>query len=474
VLNPALLKEITHYLITDRQAVAKFCGKLNAEFFEAMPSLWHCVRLVHENFQRTKTVLSVGELIAQLDLECSKNKSLQNMIEEPTDLLNDIMSHGRYDPESLVSRIIVEIERARVLEATNKIVDLLSAEQNCSVDTILDIYSRVGSDIKDLDFTFSANELDTDLDELIDSFDNINEHENLIPTGFKVMDKHKLGLSREGEIGIVVAPPNRGKTAILLAMARNMVMRGYNVLFVTGETHVTTLKRRFWAGILDTPINKLGDIDRDRDRAALNRAYIAAKRIGGSMQWYSFIDHTAFTPTDLDFVVGKYREQTARSIDVVVLDYFDLMLPEKSASNDTLRLQINKIYKSVRRMSVKYGIPIWTASQTNREGSDTVLITDKNIGEDWQKVCNADKIISFNQTMFEADNKVARFFVMKTRNTTGKNLVVQVRTQFDKMCFKEIRELSFKEHQKLMSTLEHENRRGGGSKHNKQKPIRRL
>lgn len=469
MINSEFLREVSHYLITDRQAVNKFKGKLNREFFEASPVLEHVVSLVHNHFNDTKTLMSPGELIRGLDDLCTKNKQVANMIDESVDLVNEIMRHDRYEPESLAKTIIKEVEASKILAATTKVVDSLSSNKPVSAEELLDIYSKINAEIKDLDFSYSPNELDIGFDELLDSFEDSKDQSDIISTGLPILDSHQLGLTRNGEIGIIVAPPNRGKTALLLALARNMVSMGYNVLFITGETHVKDLKKRFWSGVLRTNINMLGSADRELSR----KCYTGIKRIGGSIQWHSFIDQSSFTPSDLDFVVGKYREQIGRPLDVVVLDYFDLMLSDKSSDKDALRLQINKIYKSVRRMSAKYGIPIWTASQTNRDGEDTVLITNKNIGEDWQKVCNADKIISFNQTMFEVENKVARLFVLKTRNSTGKNMAVQIRTNFEMMRFKEIKELTFKEHKKLMASLEQENRKSSKDEHKNRGPKRK-
>lgn len=454
MLNPELLKEIVNFLITNPQAINKFNGKLNKEFFEAVPALECCVDLVHKHYIETKTLMSNGELIRAIDILGVKNKQIKNMIDEPVDLINDIMNHNRYDTESLTEVIIKEIESAKIIETTNSIVDSLNTK-GLKSDEIMDSYGRISADIKDLSFDYSRNELDFDFNELMDSFENAKEQGNIINTGFPILDSHQLGLTRNGEVGIIVAPPNRGKTAFLLAMARNMVALGYNILFITGETHVDDLKKRFWSGIFNTAINTLGSTDRNYAR----KAFVGMSRIGGSLQWHSFVEKPAFTPTDLDFIINKYREQRGRVIDVIFLDYFDLMLPDKSTDKDALRAQINKIYRSVRRISVKYGIPIWTASQTNREGADLLLITEKNIGEDWQKICNADKAISFNQTLYEAANKTARLFVMKTRNSTGKNSVIQIKTDFERMTFQETKEMSFKEHMKFMVTLEHENRR---------------
>lgn len=469
MINPELLKEVVHYLITDRQAINKFKGRLNKEFFEATPALEHVVSLVHDHHSETKSLMSAGELIRALDELCVKNKQVANIIDEPVDLVNDIMNHGNYESESLAKTIVKEVEASKILAATTKIVDNLSNNKPVTAELLLEIYNKINAEVKDLEFSYSQNELDVDFDDLLDSFENSKDQGNIIPIGMPILDSHQLGLTRNGEIGIIVAPPNRGKTAILLSLTRNMVYLGYNVLFITGETHVEDLKKRFWSGVLNTSINTLGSADREQSR----KCYTGIKRCGGSLQWHSFIDQSSFTPSDLDFVVSKYRDQIGRPLDVIVLDYFDLMLPDKSSDKDSLRLQINKIYKSVRRMSAKYGIPIWTASQTNREGDDTVLITNKNIGEDWQKICNADKIISFNQTPFEVENKVARLFVLKTRNSTGKNMAVQIRTNFEMMKFKEIKELTFKEHKKLMAALEQENRKSNKDEYKNRGPKRK-
>ena len=52
------------------------------------------------------------------------------------------------------------------------------------------------------------------------------------------------------------------------------------------------------------------------------------------------------------------------------------------------------VYIDLRGMSGELGIPIWTASQTNRSAIDSEVIETDKIADSYAKVMNADFIMS--------------------------------------------------------------------------------
>jgi hypothetical protein len=61
------------------------------------------------------------------------------------------------------------------------------------------------------------------------------------------------------------------------------------------------------------------------------------------------------------------------------------------------------------------GIPVWTASQTNRSAIDSEVIEADKVADSYAKVMNADFIMSISRKSKDKLNNTARFHVMKNR-----------------------------------------------------------
>ena len=66
-------------------------------------------------------------------------------------------------------------------------------------------------------------------------------------------------------------------------------------------------------------------------------------------------------------------------------------------------------------MSGELGIPVWTASQTNRGAIDSEVIQADSIADSYAKVMTADFIVSVSRKAKDKLNNTARFHVMKNR-----------------------------------------------------------
>ena len=73
------------------------------------------------------------------------------------------------------------------------------------------------------------------------------------------------------------------------------------------------------------------------------------------------------------------------------------------------------IYIELRGMGGELGLPIWTASQTNRSAIDSEVIEADKIADSYAKVMNADFIMSISRKAKDKLNNTARFHVMKNR-----------------------------------------------------------
>ena len=100
--------------------------------------------------------------------------------------------------------------------------------------------------------------------------------------------------------------------------------------------------------------------------------------------------------------------------DLILIDYADLLLSHSNKTDSTYAEQ-GGVYIDLRGLSGEYGIPIWTASQTNRSAIDSEVIEADKISDSYAKVMNADFIMSWSRKSKDKLNNTARAHIMKNR-----------------------------------------------------------
>ena len=99
--------------------------------------------------------------------------------------------------------------------------------------------------------------------------------------------------------------------------------------------------------------------------------------------------------------------------DLIIIDYADLLKPV--SKRDSIYAELGGVYEEIRGLSGELGIPVWTASQTNRGAIDSEVIQADSIADSYAKVMTADFIMSVSRKAKDKLNNTARFHVMKNR-----------------------------------------------------------
>jgi replicative DNA helicase len=98
---------------------------------------------------------------------------------------------------------------------------------------------------------------------------------------------------------------------------------------------------------------------------------------------------------------------------VIIIDYADIMKSTKSY--DSLRHELKLIYEELRNMAMEMDIPVWTASQANRDSAQSDIVGLENMSEAYGKAMVADVVISLSRKASEKATGVGRLFIAKNR-----------------------------------------------------------
>ncbi len=177
-----------------------------------------------------------------------------------------------------------------------------------------------------------------------------------VPSGFRNLDQITGGFQR-GRLYTVAVKPGMGKTAFLLSLANNMaIQNAYSVAILSAERSDEKMASRLIESETGMSISKLQSAQlkasaRDHMRSLLT--HIARASL--------YMDDT---PTvSLEDLKGKVRQlKEAYKIDVVILDYLELLAPAIGGEG-SFEEQLGKTVVAIRETARELDVAILLFSQ---------------------------------------------------------------------------------------------------------------
>ena len=228
-----------------------------------------------------------------------------------------------------------------------------------------------------------------------------------IPTGIPELDKKELlnGGSGKGELLCVVGGSGSGKSHFLTMIGANALRHGKNVLHYTFELSETAVGIRYDSNLCDMDSNEVMD-----RKDEVKKFYDDNKHLGRL-----FIKEYP-TNTASIFTIRSHVERLdlkGFKPDIIIIDYADIM--RSTRQFDSLRHELKLVYEELRGFAMEYGIPVWTASQSNKEGANAEIIDMTNMSEAYGKAMICDFIISVSRRSHEKASGWGRLYVAKNR-----------------------------------------------------------
>jgi replicative DNA helicase len=195
----------------------------------------------------------------------------------------------------------------------------------------------------------------------IDRLDTLHQSQGSItglPTGFNRLDELTAGL-QPGDLVVVAGRPSMGKTSLALNIAENAALGARkSAAIFSMEMSVEQLALRM--------VSSLGRVDQSHLRNG-RFGDDDWPRINGAIQQMAeapiYIDDTpSMTPTEVR--ARARRLQRERGLDLIVIDYLQLMRVAGTAENRAT--EISEISRSLKGLARELRVPVIALSQLNR------------------------------------------------------------------------------------------------------------
>jgi replicative DNA helicase len=226
------------------------------------------------------------------------------------------------------------------------------------------------------------------------------------PTGLPQIDAQDVlngGLGR-GELGVVIAPTGVGKSHFLVQMGAEALRAGKNVVHYTFELSETAVGLRYDSNFCCIPSSDV--IDRKEEVLEFYKTNSLGRLI-----IKEYPTGTASVQTLRNHIEKLLLKSFVPS--VIIIDYADIM--KSSRKFDSLRHELKLVYEELRNLSMDLNVPIWTASQANREASNSEIVGLENMSEAYGKAMVADVVLSISRKPNEKATGAGRIFVAKNR-----------------------------------------------------------
>jgi replicative DNA helicase len=353
------------------------------------------------------TMEVLWEEVRKLTVQNAKKAKIKEQYQDCVmDIVDADLSDAEYIKENLVKfgkdaaiehailESVDEIEKGR----TSGVVDYAKIEERIS-NAI-----RVGEDISDLGTDYFGD-AQTRMDRYAAGIDGVER----ITTGMAGMNRVMKGGLGRGELGVVIAPPNRGKSFALTNLGAAPIMEGFNVVHYTLEMPEPQVAKRYDNRLLRKDFNYLKENSSNAFKALMNMQ----KHMKGELIIKKYRTNEATVNTLRSHLTRLYMEKGFKP-DMIIVDYADLLTPRRTYSDK--RFELESIYLDLRDLGSEYDCPVWTASQANRGALDKKVITIADLAEAFNKANIADFMVALCQTTEEKRDGIMRWHVAKQRD----------------------------------------------------------
>ncbi len=241
----------------------------------------------------------------------------------------------------------------------------------------------------------------------------IKDKNGQVSTGWPSLDKKLFGGFNRGELNIFAGGSGAGKSLFLANLGVNWALNGMNVLYLTFELSENLVSMRIDSMVTEIPTR---DVFKSIDDVEM-KVKMIGKRSGAIQVKYM---PTGKTANDLRSFIKEYEIKTKKKLDVVLVDYLDLMMPiAVKVSAENLFVKDKYVSEELRNLAMELNCVFVTASQLNRGAVEEIEFDHSHISGGISKINTADNLFGIFTSRAMRERGRYQLQLMKTRSSSG-------------------------------------------------------
>ena len=241
----------------------------------------------------------------------------------------------------------------------------------------------------------------------------IKDKNGQVSTGWPSLDKKLFGGFNRGELNIFAGGSGSGKSLFMANMGVNWCLAGMNVMYLTFELSENLVGMRLDAMTSEIPSR---DIFKNIDDVQMKVKMIGKKSGAFQIKYMP----TGKNANDIRAYLKEYEIKTGRKVDVLLIDYLDLMHPiGQKISAENLFVKDKYVSEELRNLAMELNCIFVTASQLNRSSVEEIEFDHSHISGGISKINTADNLIGIFTSRAMRERGRYQIQLMKTRSSSG-------------------------------------------------------
>tara|TARA_R110002051_G_scaffold319649_1_gene403947 strand:- start:617 stop:1927 length:1311 start_codon:yes stop_codon:yes gene_type:complete len=397
---------ILSLMYRDVRFLAYASDNLSPKYFSDKDLAWMYATM-RTHFRNTRSIITKRSLIDRIKISIKKGDVDQARVKFFQELYNFMRDDELTDAGYIESRVVTFVKKNLMKEA---FVKAQAVYQKGDYEDIPKVFIEA---FQQSDIQFKTGQTYPDVEGYDARIKRRSVTRRIVPTGILELDSFLRGGGLgEKELGVILAPTNRGKSMFLKHISEFNMLKGLKGVIFTLEMSEDRYLDRF-----DMSVSNMTSTETQE------RPELVEKRLVEMMNDEAVgnvhIKEYATNSVTVDNL-RTYTDNLKRMgffPDFVVVDYADLLKSGQTFTEE--RHNQSHIYKSLRGWAVDDQIPVWTASQANRASLSKSQVTVADISEDFGKAMIADVIVGLCQNKKEKEQQEMRLFLAKNRDGTS-------------------------------------------------------
>jgi Replicative DNA helicase len=402
--NETLEKMVVKKMLTDKKFLSAISPYFDTRWFECSKPLGAVSSIIFKYYKKFDVLPNINLLRAIIEKYCQSHTDVPK-----EEILMSLDDASRVDVDlslQVAKKNIEDFVRIKNLyyAISDNAEDIL---KRGSIEFCMDKFEKIQK------FTFEEGDLGLDYfskEGMDKHWDFINNPEDRISTGFPGLDRYTSGgFYRGGKmVACIMGQAGLGKSLFLSNIAVNCLRNNLKVVVISLEMSENVYAARFDAHISGTNINKLKEFS----STTIDRIKNFYNEHPNSNLFIKEYPPRTVKVSDIQIYLDNLIA-AGNKFDIIVIDYLNLVLPNKS--RDNMYQDIQDVAEKLRAISYTYGVPVVTATQSNREGMNNENIGMEHVSESSGISQTVDLLAGLYQMEEDRENGVINMRILKNR-----------------------------------------------------------
>ncbi len=401
-------KVLIKLLLIDENVRNKVVPFLNEKIFGSFERQ-QIIKCMLNHQKKFETLPSIKELKVIVDTK-SVHEELEDIV---------VLDITEYRTEFLIDQIEAFLRQKITFNNLIEGVELLQEGKIEEINNISDNLRTSVSFSFDVDIGF--NLFSSKARDEMYKFLNGEEETEFIPTGIDHFDKDLKGGVHRGSSTIFIAESGMGKSLVKCAVAANICLQNYKVLYITLELSEKYMGERILQNVLDTAQDDLRKLTKEQFGVYYDKM---SNKLNGLLRLKKYTAGM-FNANGLRYFLGELKTKENFVPDVIMVDYLGLFeamgVNKNSNSNDKGIAKMQEL----NAIADDYNVALISSAQCNRSGYGATQFDPTNLADSIGIFQEAYVVVGVTQTEEQRLllPPVYSWFLMKNRFNLNKSIL---------------------------------------------------